>query len=205
VNQAVQDRVAIRGIADLLVPSIRRYLRRQQCRAALMTVVDDLHQIAPLIGRQLGHQPVVQDQEPRWKLADAALSLELGGRSLPPVWADASSAVFAVPALGRPGLPRLRSRTRRPSDARPSPNDRRALGVQVRRLFIDGEALAVDGPALAVGWWPVEPGRGGAATRWTDGGRDSHSRGSGVLMIEVAAVGPLRPRPTPAAGWRRRR
>ena len=65
VHQAVQNRVGVGRIANLVVPAIQRDLRGDDGRGATVAVVDDLHQVAPLIGGQLDHGPVVQDQQTR--------------------------------------------------------------------------------------------------------------------------------------------
>ena len=64
VNKPVQDRVGVCRIPNLKVPAILRDLRRHDGRAAVVAIVDDLHQITALIGGQLDHGPVIQDQQP---------------------------------------------------------------------------------------------------------------------------------------------
>lgn len=75
-----------------------------------------------------------------------------------------------VRAARRQGAPRVPLRP--PADAKPWLDDRRRLGVRVRRLALRHDAtlipIALDDPALGAGWWPAESD---AATqgRWTDG------------------------------------
>src|SRR5208337_2773806 len=53
VYKAVHNRVRVGGIADLVMPAIQRDLRGDDGRTAAVAVVDDFHQIAPLLGGQL--------------------------------------------------------------------------------------------------------------------------------------------------------
>ncbi len=68
----------------------------------------------------------------------------------------------------------IASDTMRPSDARPWPDDRRRLGVQVRRVRLlaadEVRDIALDGPQLAAGWHAVERAAGGLAV-WRAGRR----------------------------------
>ena len=64
VNDAVEDRVAEGGVADHLVPSTDRDLAGDQQRAAVVAVVDDLEQIAALLGIERLRPPIIDDQEP---------------------------------------------------------------------------------------------------------------------------------------------
>ena len=63
VNDAVEDRVAEGGIADDLVPAADRNLAGDQQRAPLVAIVDDLEQIAALLGVERLRPPVVDDQQ----------------------------------------------------------------------------------------------------------------------------------------------
>src|SRR5208282_1454799 len=53
VDEAIQDGVGVRGIPNLNMPAVLRDLRRHDGRAAVVAIVDDLHQVAALIGGQL--------------------------------------------------------------------------------------------------------------------------------------------------------
>lgn len=64
VNDAVEDRVAQRGIGDHLVPFTDGDLAGDQQRAAVVSVVDDLEQIAALLGIERLWPPIVDDQQP---------------------------------------------------------------------------------------------------------------------------------------------
>ena len=107
-------------------------------------------------------------------------------RRFNPVRVGDGRYLFVLPE-GR-GSPQLVSRASRPVDARPWLNDRRGLGVRVRRLTIrSGQAvreLALDDPALAQGWWQVESS-GDGPCRWTDGNARLPALGTGILEVEV--------------------
>ena len=111
------------------------------------------------------------------------LTLVAGECSLRPALADGPRQVFAIP----PGASHVRlvSPSARPTEARPWVEDRRRLGVNVRRLGVDGTCtLPLDSDAIGIGWWPPEPG----PARWTDG--DAHvdlPPGSRALEVCLAS------------------
>src|SRR6185436_7262396 len=55
VDEAIQDRVGVGGIANLDMPAVLRDLRRHDRRAAVVAIVDHLQQVTALIGGQLDH------------------------------------------------------------------------------------------------------------------------------------------------------
>jgi len=121
---------------------------------------------------------------------DPALYLLAGTRRLKPLRIGDGRHVFAIP-LGIPAL-RLISRAVRPCDVRPWHDDRRVLGVCVRRLtwhtahtFRD---IALDDPALSDGWWTVEETDQRRPVRWTKGDAALPYLGAGVLTIDVAGT-----------------
>jgi hypothetical protein len=67
---------------------------------------------------------------------------------------------------------RLISRAQSPTEARPWLNDRRRLGVRVKRIVLRGASelreIPMDHPGLTKGWWDVER-NGHTISRWTDG------------------------------------
>jgi hypothetical protein len=97
---------------------------------------------------------------------DAEPRILANGRTLRPVHSVNGRHSFALPR----GLTevRLLSRAATPTDAKPWLNDRRRLGVQVRRITLRrGQELIdvpLDSPALRSGWWAVEP-EGGVPRR----------------------------------------
>jgi hypothetical protein len=121
---------------------------------------------------------------------DPALYLLAGTRRLKPMRIGDGRHVFAIP----PGMPALRliSRAARPCDDRPWHDDRRALGVCVRRLTWRTahtvHDIALDDPALGDGWWTVEETDRRAPVRWTTGDAALPYRGAGVLTIDVAGT-----------------
>ena len=50
VDHTIEDGVGQRGIADDLVPAIDRHLAGDDQRAGVVAVLDDLQQVAPLLG-----------------------------------------------------------------------------------------------------------------------------------------------------------
>jgi hypothetical protein len=69
----------------------------------------------------------------------------------------------------------------RPTSARPWTEDRRRLGVGVRRMRVDGAGLPLDGPAVGAGWHAPE-----RDCRWTDGDGHLHlPPGGQVLELHV--------------------
>lgn len=101
-------------------------------------------------------------------------------RSLRPV-AMGDHRIFPLPR-GATHV-RLVSDAMRPTDARPWADDRRRLGVAVRRIMLDGtRSLPLDDPRLGRGWWAPEPGG-----RWTDGDAYLHlPPGTNVLELRLA-------------------
>ncbi|MGC8476716.1 MAG: Hint domain-containing protein [Acetobacteraceae bacterium] len=123
------------------------------------------------------------------------LCLLLPGRRLAPLGRDGETHRFALPAGVRAVT--LASRAARPTDTRPWLEDRRRLGMYVRRLRLDFAGacheIPLDHPGLSAGWWAVEPG----PRRWTDGAAvldlPPHA-GPGVLEVTIdpdAMVYPL--------------
>jgi hypothetical protein len=93
------------------------------------------------------------------------LQVAARGRVLRPVAAEGARLLYALPPATR--RLHLLSAASRPTARRPWLDDRRKLGVCVRRVVLDGEQrVALDGPALGQGWWPAEQAAG---RRWTGG------------------------------------
>src|SRR5208283_1324618 len=64
MHDAVEDGIADRRITDQFVPARHRDLAGDQQRALLVAVIDDLQEVAPLLGGQRFRTPVVDDQQP---------------------------------------------------------------------------------------------------------------------------------------------
>jgi hypothetical protein len=105
--------------------------------------------------------PITVDPEPR---------IVVGNRVLRPIETGPDRYVFALP----PGCdtPRLVSRASVPSEIEPWREDRRTLGLSVRRIRLrEGGTvtdLPLDHPDMTRGWWAVEHD-GQAIRRWTTG------------------------------------
>src|SRR3954471_16502089 len=63
VDQAVEDGVGQGGIADHVVPAIHRQLAGDQGGAAPVALLDDVEQIAPLLGPERFEAPVVEHEQ----------------------------------------------------------------------------------------------------------------------------------------------
>ena len=61
VNDAVEDGVGQRWIADNLVPLLNRNLTGDQNRGALVAILEDLEEVALLGLGELGQAPVIQN------------------------------------------------------------------------------------------------------------------------------------------------
>ena len=142
-----------------------------------------LADLAAVIGR-----PVPQ----RMTTTDAGLRLVAHGRTVKPVFSDSQRVIFALP--GGVSEVRLVSSAQAPTEARPWLNDRRRLGIRVKRIALRGtdglREVPVDHPELTRGWWDVERD-GLMMSRWTDGEAVlplPAMRGHGVLEIHLAGA-----------------
>jgi hypothetical protein len=111
-------------------------------------------------------QPVPQ----RTTTTDAGLRLLFKGRSVKPIYGDDRRMIFTVPRGAREV--RLVSRAQSPTAARPWLEDRRRLGIRVKRMVLRGtnelREIPMDHPDLTEGWWDVERD-GQVMSRWTNG------------------------------------
>jgi hypothetical protein len=164
---------------------------RAPAAAACLPVVLDAATVAPIWQRLavraavLGHAAAAADTT-----ADPALLLRAGGRTLVPVAREGDRLLFALPADARQIT--FVSRADRPAATCPWLDDRRLLGVQVRRIAVTDAAGAVldlplDGPALIDGWHAPEAASG---LRWTDGtGTVALPPGARQLAVRLAGEG----------------
>jgi hypothetical protein len=87
-----------------------------------------------------------------------------------PIYTDSNLVIFVLPR-GTDGV-RLLSRAQSPTEARPWLDDRRKLGVRVKRIVLRGtnelREVPMDHPGLTKGWWDIERD-GQMMSRWTDG------------------------------------
>jgi hypothetical protein len=63
VDEPIKDGICDSRIADQFVPVVDGELAGHDGRGASMAVVEDLQEIAPLVGREWGEAPVIEDQE----------------------------------------------------------------------------------------------------------------------------------------------
>jgi hypothetical protein len=101
---------------------------------------------------------------------DADVRLLADRRPVKPVISDRDRVIFVLPR-GASEM-RLVSRAQSPTEARPWLEDRRRLGVRVKRIVLrsaeEMRKVPVDHPDLTGGWWGVERD-GQVMSRWTDG------------------------------------
>jgi collagen type I/II/III/V/XI/XXIV/XXVII alpha len=101
---------------------------------------------------------------------DADLRLLADRHSVKPVFSGNDRVICVLPRGAREV--RLVSRAQSPTEARPWLEDRRRLGVRVKRVVLRGadelREIPVDHPDLSQGWWGVERD-GQIMSRWTDG------------------------------------
>jgi hypothetical protein len=137
-------------------------------------------------------QPVPQ----RVTTTDASLRLvskRTGRRTYEPVYSDSNLVIFMVPS--RSPEVRLLSRAQSPTEARPWLDDRRRLGVHVKRIVLRGaddlREIPVDHPDLTRGWWAVERD-GQIMSRWTDGEAVLPLPAmQGTVMLEIHLAGSM--------------
>ena len=63
VDETVEDGVGDGGIADDLVPALDRHLAGENDRAGVVAILDDLQEVAALLGRERLWSPIVEDAE----------------------------------------------------------------------------------------------------------------------------------------------
>ena len=124
---------------------------------------------------------------------DADLRLLADRRTVRPVVSDSDRVIFVLPRGAREV--RLLSRAQSPTEARPWLEDRRRLGVCVKRIVLRGadelREIPVDHPDLSRGWWAVERD-GQVMSRWTDGEAVLPLPAmSGHVMLEIHLAGSM--------------
>ena len=133
---------------------------------------------------ELGH-PVASIET----TTDPNLCVATDRQTLRPLCAGSGSYTFALPR----GITevRLTSRAGAPSDVRPWLEDRRRLGVYVRRIVLRDagtiQEIPLDHPALSQGWWDTERD-GSRLCRWTNGDAVLPlPESNGSLLLELHA------------------
>jgi hypothetical protein len=127
---------------------------------------------------------------------DAGLRLHTnrtGRRTIEPIHSDSNLVIFILPS--RAAEVRLLSRAQSPTAARPWLDDRRQLGVRVKRIVLRGaedlREIPLDHPGLTQGWWAVERD-GQVMSRWTDGEAMLPPPAmSGTVMLEIHLAGAM--------------
>ena len=124
---------------------------------------------------------------------DADLRLLADRRTVKPVVSDSDRVIFVLPHGAREV--RLVSHAQSPTEARPWLEDRRRLGVRVKRIMLRGadelREVPVDHPDLTRGWWAVERD-GRMISRWTDGEAVLPlPEMSGHVMLEIHLAGSM--------------
>jgi hypothetical protein len=155
--------------------------------ASVRPVWQRLADRAAAIGR-----PVPQ----RATTTDAGLRLRTkltGRRTIEPIYSDSNLVIFVLPS--RSPEVRLVSRAQSPTEARPWLEDRRHLGVRVKRIVLRGaddlREIPVDHPDLTRGWWAVERD-GQVMSRWTDGEAVLPLPAMrGTVMLEIYLAGSM--------------
>jgi len=124
---------------------------------------------------------------------DANLRLLADRRPVKPVFSDSERVIFVLPRGAREVW--FVSRAQSPTEARPWLDDRRRLGVRVKRIVLRGadelREIPVDHPHLTRGWWAVERD-GQVMSRWTDGEAVLPLPAmQGTVMLEIHLAGSM--------------
>jgi Hint domain len=127
----------------------------------------------------------------RTTTTDADLRLLSDRRTVQPVFSDSDRVIFVLPR-GASEV-QLVSRAQSPTEARPWLEDRRRLGVRVKRIVLRGademREVPMDHPDLTQGWWAVERD-GQVLSRWTNGEAVLPLPSmSGNVMLEIHLAG----------------
>jgi hypothetical protein len=110
-----------------------------------------------------------------------------------PIYADSNLVIFVLPRGA--GKVRLLSRAQSPTEARPWLEDRRKLGVRVKRIVLRGvndwREIPMDHPGLTEGWWDIERD-GQMMSRWTNGDAVVPlPKMAGAVMLEIHLAGQM--------------
>ena len=63
MDEAVEDGIGERGVAEQVVPLLERELTGGQRRSGCVAVLEDFEQVATMVGVELGEAEVVEDEE----------------------------------------------------------------------------------------------------------------------------------------------
>jgi hypothetical protein len=124
---------------------------------------------------------------------DADLRLFGKYRTVKPIYGDSNLVIFNLPRGANEV--RLLSRAQSPTEARPWLDDRRRLGVCVKRIVLRGmdelREVPMDHLGLTTGWWDIERD-GQMMSRWTDGDAVVPlPKMGGPVMLELHLAGEM--------------
>ncbi len=124
---------------------------------------------------------------------DATLRLLANRHIVEPITGTTDLVGFLLASSAREV--RLVSRAQSPTEARPWLEDRRRLGIRVKRIVLRSaeqlREIPIDHPDLAQGWWAVERD-GQIMSRWTDGEAVLPlPEMSGLVMLEIHLAGAM--------------
>ena len=124
---------------------------------------------------------------------EADLRLLANRRTVKPIFRDSDRVIFILPRS--PGEVRLVSHAQSPTEARPWLEDRRRLGIRVKRIVLrtaeELREIPVDHPDLTRGWWAAERD-GQTMSRWTDGEAVLPLPAMcGLVMLEIHLAGSM--------------
>jgi hypothetical protein len=124
---------------------------------------------------------------------DADLRLLVDRQPVKAVFSESDRVILVLPHGAREV--RLLSRAQSPTEARPWLDDRRRLGVRVKRIVLRGanerREIPMDHPDLTKGWWSIERD-GRAMSRWTDGDAVMPLPAmAGPVMLELHLAGEM--------------
>jgi hypothetical protein len=110
-----------------------------------------------------------------------------------PIYGDSDLVIFNLPRNA--SEVRLLSRAQSPAEARPWLDDRRTLGVSVKRIVLRGmddlREIPMDHPGLTEGWWDIERD-GQMMRRWTNGDAVVPlPKMAGPVMLELHLAGEM--------------
>ena len=182
--------------ADVSAPSWRD--------GACAPLLTDAAAITPIWERLVARSVLLGVTPPPAALTpDADLRMGIDGTTVRPLSVNQGKHLFVVP--GRCHYARILSRWSVPAEMTPPVDDRRRLGVCVRRIVMHGSAgfhdIAVDNPGLRDGWWEAER-EANSLWRWTNGDAglrlpdgtcsvELHVDGGGLLYPQVEHNVPL--------------
>ena len=152
--------------------------------ASVQPVWQHLADRAAAVGR-----PVTQHET----TTDAGLRLLANRHIVEPIIGNTDLVSFLLPYGAREV--RLASRAQSPTEVRPWLEDRRRLGIRVKRIVLrsaeQSREIPIDHPDLTRGWWAVERD-GQIMSRWTDGeAMLPLPEMGGLVMLEIHLAGAM--------------